>query len=67
MSGLFDSFWISTANSTCTHQLDKLTISSLGFVAQRRLARGVKLNHPEAVVSFTGSSPSVIPQVFLSH
>lgn len=32
-------------------QLDKLAISTLGFVAQRRLARGVKLNHSEAVVS----------------
>ncbi|KAK4188493.1 putative urease [Podospora australis] len=30
-------------------EIDKLTISQLGFLAQRRLARGVKLNHPEAV------------------
>ncbi|GAB1311038.1 Urease [Madurella fahalii] len=29
-------------------ELDKLTISQLGFLAQRRLARGVKLNHAEA-------------------
>ncbi|KAK5663718.1 hypothetical protein OQA88_4149 [Cercophora sp. LCS_1] len=29
-------------------ELDKLTISSLGFLAQRRLARGLKLNHSEA-------------------
>lgn len=31
-------------------QLDKLVISQLGFLAQRRLARGVKLNHAEACV-----------------
>ncbi|KAF9883806.1 hypothetical protein FE257_002790 [Aspergillus nanangensis] len=30
-------------------ELDKLTISQLGFLAQRRLARGVRLNHAEAV------------------
>lgn len=29
-------------------ELDKLVISQLGFIAQRRLARGVKLNHSEA-------------------
>lgn len=33
-----------------TPQLDKLTIANLGFLAQRRLARGVRLNHAEAVV-----------------
>ena len=32
-------------------QLDKLVISQLGFLAQRRLARGLKLNHSEATVS----------------
>lgn len=31
-------------------KLDKLVISQLGFLAQRRLARGVKLNHAEASV-----------------
>jgi urease gamma subunit len=31
-------------------QLDKLVISQLGLLAQRRLARGVKLNHSEATV-----------------
>ena len=31
-------------------QLDKLVTSQLGFLAQRRLARGVKLNHSEACV-----------------
>ena len=31
-------------------QLDKLVISQLGFLAQRRLARGVRLNHAEATV-----------------
>ncbi|KAE8379120.1 hypothetical protein BDV26DRAFT_260109 [Aspergillus bertholletiae] len=30
-------------------ELDKLAISQLGFLAQRRLARGVRLNHAEAV------------------
>ncbi len=33
-------------------QLDKLVTSQLGLVAQRRLARGVKLNHAEATVRF---------------
>jgi hypothetical protein len=31
-------------------QLDKLVISQVGFLAQKRLARGVKLNHGEATV-----------------
>jgi hypothetical protein len=31
-------------------QVDKLVISQLGLLAQRRLARGVKLNHSEACV-----------------
>src|SRR3954467_6342389 len=31
------------------HELDKLTLHQAGVVAQKRLARGVKLNHPEAV------------------
>ncbi|KAK5121286.1 Urease [Meristemomyces frigidus] len=30
-------------------ELDKLVISQLGFLAQRRLARGVRLNHAEAL------------------
>lgn len=32
----------------CPKELDKLVISQLGLLAQRRLARGVKLNHAEA-------------------
>jgi Urease, gamma subunit len=36
-------------------QLDKLVISQLGLLAQRRLARGVKLNHSEACVSWCDS------------
>jgi urease len=32
----------------CPRELDKLVISQLGLLAQRRLARGVKLNHTEA-------------------
>src|SRR5438874_1632222 len=31
------------------HELDKLTLHQAGFLAQKRLARGVKLNHPEAI------------------
>jgi len=38
---------------TISRQLDKLVISQLGLLAQRRLARGVKLNHAEATVSLT--------------
>ena len=34
-------------------QLDKLLTSQLGFLAQRRLARGVQLNHAEATVCLT--------------
>src|SRR6185436_15613700 len=30
-------------------ELDKLTLHQAGSLAQKRLARGVKLNHPEAV------------------
>ncbi len=30
-------------------EIDKLTLHSVGFLAQKRLARGVKLNYPEAV------------------
>jgi len=31
------------------HELDKLTLHQAGVVAQKRLARGLRLNHPEAV------------------
>jgi len=30
-------------------ELDKLTLHQAGFLAQKRLARGVRLNHPEAI------------------
>jgi urease subunit gamma/beta len=30
-------------------EIDKLTIHQAGFLAQKRLARGVRLNHPEAI------------------
>src|SRR5918999_1783637 len=30
-------------------ELDKLVLHQAGFLAQKRLARGVRLNHPEAV------------------
>lgn len=32
---------------------DKLTLLSLGLIAERRKARGLKLNHPEAVAYIT--------------
>ena len=35
------------------HELDKLTLHQAGFLAQKRLARGLKLNHPEAVALIT--------------
>src|ERR671936_1951029 len=31
------------------HELDKLTLHQAGVLAQKRLARGVRLNYPEAV------------------
>src|SRR5258707_14321957 len=31
------------------HETDKLTLHQAGFVAQKRLARGLRLNYPEAV------------------
>src|SRR5215471_7389615 len=31
------------------HELDKLTLHQAGFLAQKRLARGLRLNHPQAV------------------
>ena len=31
------------------HELDKLSLHQAGFLAQKRLARGVRLNYPEAV------------------
>jgi urease subunit gamma/beta len=31
------------------HELDKLTLHQAGFLAQKRLARGTRLNYPEAV------------------
>jgi urease subunit gamma/beta len=31
------------------HEVDKLTLYNVGLLAQRRLARGVRLNHPEAI------------------
>jgi len=30
-------------------ELDKLVLHNAGFLAQKRLARGVRLNHPECV------------------
>ena len=33
----------------CPREVDKLALAQAGALAQRRLARGVALNHPEAV------------------
>ncbi|KAK0391945.1 hypothetical protein NLU13_1443 [Sarocladium strictum] len=41
-------------------ELDKLTISQLGFIAQRRLARGVKLNHAEATALIASNLQELI-------
>ncbi|KAK8061479.1 urease [Apiospora phragmitis] len=41
-------------------ELDKLVISQLGFVAQKRLARGVKLNHSEAVALIASNLQELI-------
>jgi urease subunit gamma len=35
------------------HEIDKLLIFSAGELARKRRARGVKLNHPEAVALIT--------------
>lgn len=46
----------SIISNTC--KLDKLVTAQVGFLAQRRLARGVKLNHAEATVRATRSGIS---------
>ena len=35
------------------YELDKLTLHQAGVLAQKRLARGIRLNHPEAVALIT--------------
>ena len=35
-------------------EIDKLLLHQAGFVAQKRLARGVRLNHPEAIALISG-------------
>lgn len=42
-------------------ELDKLVISQLGLLAQRRLARGVKLNHSEACALIANNLQEVCP------
>ncbi len=37
-------------------EIDKLTLLTLGFIAERRLAKGLKLNYPEAVAYITSSA-----------
>ncbi|KAI0126352.1 putative urease [Xylariales sp. AK1849] len=41
-------------------ELDKLVISQLGFLAQKRLARGVKLNHMEATALIANNLQELI-------
>ncbi|EFW98524.1 urease ure [Grosmannia clavigera kw1407] len=41
-------------------EVDKLVISQLGFVAQRRLARGLRLNHGEAVALIASNLQELI-------
>ncbi|KAK7751166.1 Urease [Diatrype stigma] len=41
-------------------ELDKLVISQLGFVAQKRLARGLKLNHTEATALIANNLQELI-------
>lgn len=37
-------------------EIDKLLLLSLGAIAERRKARGLKLNHPEAVAYITSTA-----------
>lgn len=37
-------------------EIDKLTLLTLGMIAERRLAKGLKLNYPEAVAYITSSA-----------
>ncbi len=37
-------------------ELDKLTLLSLGIIAERRLLKGLKLNYPEAVAYITSAA-----------
>lgn len=37
-------------------EMDKLTLLTLGLIAERRLAKGLKLNYPEAVAYITANA-----------
>lgn len=37
-------------------ELDKLTLLTLGMIAEKRLAKGLKLNYPEAVAYITSTA-----------
>ena len=37
-------------------EIDKLQLLTLGMIAERRLNRGLKLNHPEAVAYITSTA-----------
>ncbi|KAK7540832.1 uncharacterized protein J3D65DRAFT_616646 [Phyllosticta citribraziliensis] len=44
----------------CPREIDKLVITQLGLLAQRRLARGVKLNHAEATALIANNLQELI-------
>ncbi|OAQ68383.2 urease [Pochonia chlamydosporia 170] len=49
-----EQFFVASGSFSLGHHvpvLDKLVISQLGLLAQRRLARGVRLNHSEALIA----------------
>ena len=37
-------------------EIDKLTLLTLGMVAERRMKKGLKLNYPEAVAYITSAA-----------
>src|SRR3954464_7698930 len=41
-------------------EIDKLLLHNAGFLAQKRLARGVRLNHPESVALIATPLPEFI-------
>src|SRR5437764_1121315 len=41
--------WCSPAMHLSPQEVDKLVLHQAGVLAQKRLARGLRLNHPEAV------------------
>jgi urease gamma subunit len=54
-----------TVTRQLINQIDKLVISQLGLLAQRRLARGVRLNHAEATVCIPCTTVALYRQTML--